>query len=68
MSYSSQVVETKDAYESTEKITIRKIIDGGFAYSVNLVAVAAVSLMVFTTLAINHIGPFQECLQCIVLR
>jgi len=68
MSYSSQVVETKDAYEATEKITIRKIIDEGFAYGVNLVAVALVSLMVFTTLAINHTGPFKECLQCFVLR
>ena len=68
MSYSRQVVLTKKEYEATEHLTIKKVIDKGFAFSVNLVAVAAFSLMVFTTLAISHIGPFQECLQCIVLR
>lgn len=68
MSYSSQVVTAKDEYEASNHLTIKEVIDKGLAYGVNFVAVAAVSLMVFTTLAISHIGPFQECLQCLVLR
>lgn len=68
MSNSRHVVLTKDEHEATEHVTIKKVIDKGLAYCVNLVAVAAFSLMVLSTLAISHIGPFQECLQCIFLR